>query len=130
MVPADRKISMPRKISEVVQLRKPSVELSQEPSSPAVNLTNTQLATEKRLRSDVMESPNSKNKYKLISRDMKEMEKTSNFEKLLQASLMKIVTLNVPHKIHWRVYLDLADFAKRESKFEEARQFFKIVIST
>ena len=44
--------------------------------------------------------------------------------------MKKMAVINVPQKIHWRVYLDIADFAKRESKFEEARQFFKIVIAT
>jgi tetratricopeptide (TPR) repeat protein len=36
----------------------------------------------------------------------------------------------MPQKIHWRVYLELADLAKRESKFQDARYFFKIVVST
>ena len=29
--------------------------------------------------------------------------------------------------MHWRVVLDLADFAKRESKFREAKLLFKLV---
>ena len=35
--------------------------------------------------------------------------------------------MKVPRKIHWRVILDLADFAKRESKFTEAKFLFKLV---
>jgi len=38
--------------------------------------------------------------------------------------------LNIPQKIHWRILLDLADFAKRESKFSEANYLFKIVVTT
>ena len=57
---------------------------------------------------------------------MKESEKnSSSFKKVLIQCLEKLQ--NVPQKIHWRAYLDLADFAKRESKFEEARNLFHIV---
>ena len=31
--------------------------------------------------------------------------------------------------MNWRVFLDIADIAKRESKFDEARHFFKIAVS-
>jgi hypothetical protein len=29
----------------------------------------------------------------------------------------KLVNLDIPQKIHWRILLDLADYAKRESHF-------------
>ena len=35
--------------------------------------------------------------------------------------------LNLPKKVHWRIMLDLADFAKRESRFREAKMIFKLV---
>jgi hypothetical protein len=35
--------------------------------------------------------------------------------------------LYVPKKIHWRILLDLSDFAKRESKFNEAKILFKLI---
>jgi hypothetical protein len=35
--------------------------------------------------------------------------------------------LNMPKKIHWKIILDLADFAKRESKFNEAKFLFKLI---
>ena len=57
---------------------------------------------------------------------MKESEKnSSSFKKVLIQCLEKLQ--HVPQKIHWRAFLDLADFAKRESKFEEARNLFHIV---
>lgn len=37
----------------------------------------------------------------------------------------KIISL--PKKVHWKVLLDLADFAKRESKFNEAKILFKLI---
>ena len=33
----------------------------------------------------------------------------------------------LPEKIHWKVYLELADLAKRENRLEEARELFKKV---
>jgi la-related protein 1 len=35
--------------------------------------------------------------------------------------------IRLPKKVHWRVVLDLADFAKRESRFTEAKMLFKLV---
>jgi hypothetical protein len=56
---------------------------------------------------------------------MKEFEKGSvSFKEITVKSMELIQTLRVPQKIHWRVFLDLADFAKRESKFDEARNLF------
>ena len=37
--------------------------------------------------------------------------------------------MEIPQKIHWRIYLDLADLAKRESKFTEARHLYKTVVA-
>jgi tetratricopeptide (TPR) repeat protein len=34
---------------------------------------------------------------------------------------------SLPRKVHWRILLDLADFAKRESKFAEAKLLFKLI---
>lgn len=42
----------------------------------------------------------------------------------------RIASQDIPQKIHWRILIDLADFAKRDSRFNEARHFFKIVVST
>lgn len=36
---------------------------------------------------------------------------------------------NVPQKVHWRVYLEIADFAKREARFDEAKFFYKLAIT-
>jgi len=46
------------------------------------------------------------------------------FKQIAVKSMELIHSLRVPQKIHWRVFLDLADFAKRESKFDEARNLF------
>ena len=76
------------------------------------------------LKQDLNETPNSKYKYKQISRDMKEQEK-NGFQQVIKETFVRI--LNIPRKVHWRVVLDLADYAKRESRFKEAKILFKLV---
>uniref|UniRef100_A0A6B2KYS8 Pre-mRNA-splicing factor Syf1/CRNKL1-like C-terminal HAT-repeats domain-containing protein n=1 Tax=Arcella intermedia TaxID=1963864 RepID=A0A6B2KYS8_9EUKA len=34
---------------------------------------------------------------------------------------------HLPPKVHWKVYLEMADLAKRENKFKEARKYYEIV---
>ena len=77
-----------------------------------------------RLRADLTETPNSKYKYKQISREMKEQEK-NGFNVVIKETFSRI--LSIPRKIHWRIVLDLADYAKRESRFKEAKLLFKLV---
>ena len=73
----------------------------------------------------MVESPTSKNKYKSLQTQVKEMEKANaSFKQISIKSLELIMSLKVPQKMHWRVFLDLADFSKRESKFDEARNLF------
>ena len=76
------------------------------------------------LKQDLVETPNSKYKYKQIAREMKEKEK-NGFAAVIKETFARI--LSVPRKVHWRVIIDLADYAKRESKFKEAKLLFKLV---
>lgn len=76
------------------------------------------------LKQDLVETPNSKYKYKQISREMKESEK-NGFQAVIKETFSRV--LNIPKKVHWRVVLDLADYAKRESRFKEAKVLFKLV---
>ena len=76
------------------------------------------------LKQDLNETPNSKYKYKQISREMKDHEK-SGFPTVIKETFSRIMT--IPRKVHWRVVLDLADYAKRESRFKEAKMLFKLV---
>lgn len=76
------------------------------------------------LKQELVETPVSKNKYKTLARDLKD------FEKRGFAEAMKLVferMLILPKKVHWKILLDLADFAKRESKFSEAKILFKLI---
>lgn len=55
---------------------------------------------------------------------MKDIEK-KGFTQTIKLIFEKII--NVPKKVHWKILLDLADFAKRESKFDEAKILFKLI---
>lgn len=59
-----------------------------------------------------LDSPQSKFKYKNFLKDLKDLEHDP-FINQLKHSLKQLPGL--PSKIHWRVLLDLADLAKRES---------------
>ena len=76
------------------------------------------------LKNELVETPNSKHKYKCAFKEMKEVEK-EGFSAVLKFAFNRIVQL--PKKVHWRMILDLADFAKRESRFREAKILFKLV---
>ena len=76
------------------------------------------------LRQDLNETPVSKNKHKQLSRELKDIEKRG-FSSAISLVFERIIHL--PRKVHWRILLDLADFAKRESKFEEAKVLFKLI---
>jgi la-related protein 1 len=62
--------------------------------------------------------------YKEFAKDVKEMEK-SGYKPTRDYVTKNIHT--VPFSVHWRVYMDLADLAKRENMISEARKWFKKV---
>lgn len=87
-------------------------------------MTDRQREHVAQLKQDLIETPISKHKHKQLSRDLKESEKRG-FSTAVKMVFERIV--NLPRKVHWRILLDLADFAKRESKFEEAKVLFKLI---
>jgi len=76
------------------------------------------------LKQELVETPISKHKHKCLSRELKDAEK-KGFSQAVKVVFEKILT--IPVKVHWRILLDLADFAKRESRFEEAKILFKLI---
>lgn len=50
----------------------------------------------------------------MVARDLKESEK-KGFSAAVKLTFQRILTL--PKKVHWRLIMDIADFAKRESRF-------------
>jgi len=55
---------------------------------------------------------------------MKDCEK-KGFSEVIKTVFDKII--HIPKKVHWKILLDLADYAKRESKFNEAKILFKLI---
>ena len=80
----------------------------------------------RRLQEEANDNPNSPSKieYKNFAKDLKDWEK-DGFTSSMKNVFDSIHSL--PKKMHWRILLDLADFAKRESEFSEAATLFKIV---
>lgn len=80
----------------------------------------------KRLKEDLIEDKNSPSmvQYKNFSQSAKEWEKLG-ISKMIKEVFSQISDL--PKKVHWKVFLDLADYAKRENEFHKANTFFKIV---
>jgi hypothetical protein len=72
----------------------------------------------------LVETPNSKHRYKNFHQDFKEIEKRG-FSEAIKLVFEKII--DMPRKIHWKILNDLADFAKRESKFVEAKILYKLI---
>ena len=80
---------------------------------------------------DSVESPISKQKYKSIQKLIDEWERSeAPFPELLKLTMQKMVILEIPLKIQWRVFIDLADYAKRESRFETAAYLYKVVVAS
>lgn len=59
-----------------------------------------------------------------MSRELKDAEK-KGFSFTVKLVFERILSL--PKKVHWKLLLDLADYAKRESRFSEAKLLFKLI---
>ncbi len=77
-------------------------------------------------RAELAESPASRTAFKEFYRSFKTEEKSS-FEKAEEFALRAIESVSVPETLHWRVYLELADLAKRFNRFAEARRLYQHV---
>ncbi|KAH3762549.1 Pre-mRNA-splicing factor CLF1 [Pelomyxa schiedti] len=76
-------------------------------------------------RGELVESPNSRLSYKMFYRKFKQTEKDEGLKAAVNFALRHLSIL--PHKVHWRVYLEMADMAKRENVLEEARDYYEKV---
>lgn len=72
----------------------------------------------------LVESPGTKMKFKTFYKTFKEKEK-EGFEaaKMYANEFFPLIS----EKSHWRIFLELADFAKRENRIQEARYYFQTV---
>jgi la-related protein 1 len=77
-------------------------------------------------RAALVETPETRTAFKEFYRVFRLKERTS----VKEAEEFAVASLHngsVPEKSFWRVYLELADLAKRSNRFEEARRLFVLV---
>eukprot|EP00339_Tiarina_fusa_P000679 CAMPEP_0116999280 /NCGR_PEP_ID=MMETSP0472-20121206/2044_1 /TAXON_ID=693140 ORGANISM="Tiarina fusus, Strain LIS" /NCGR_SAMPLE_ID=MMETSP0472 /ASSEMBLY_ACC=CAM_ASM_000603 /LENGTH=915 /DNA_ID=CAMNT_0004698659 /DNA_START=98 /DNA_END=2845 /DNA_ORIENTATION=- len=73
---------------------------------------------------ELVDSPTSNMKFKQFYRGFKQKEK-EGYEEASQYAIDHLEIL--PEKVHWRVFLELADLAKRENRISEARGYYEQV---
>jgi len=75
-------------------------------------------------RAELVESPTTRLHFKDFYRQFRAKEKTS-FEAAKQFALTCFG--NLPQKVHWRLWLEIAELSKRENHFQEARKIYRKV---
>ncbi|EFA76592.1 hypothetical protein PPL_10361 [Heterostelium album PN500] len=91
-----------------------------------VNSHHTNKPTDNK-RGEMVESPVSRQQYKHFIKQFKLKEK-EGLEVAMAFASHSLATLS--EKVHWRVYLELADLANRQSNLKLARKFYRIVTKT
>jgi len=102
------------------------------PSSPhkmcefALNTFQPHLpyGVEDQRREELNESPNTKVQFKAFFKQFKQKEK-EGLEAATEFANSHFEIL--PKKVHWKVYLEMADLAKRENHIERAVQYYEMV---
>ena len=99
------------------------------PSTPTDELAQTttdDVADAK--RAELEESAETKAIFKDFTRKLKAVaEETSSFKDAEAFALKALADNSLPDSIHWRVYLELAEIAKRANRFGEARNLYEKV---
>lgn len=72
-------------------------------------------------RVELVESPETRAAFKDFYKHFRLQEKSS-YQEAEEFALKTLEEGSIPNKTHWRVYLELADLAKRTNRFEEARK--------
>lgn len=80
----------------------------------------------------LVESPTTRLALKEFYREFRAKEKASGGDPTLARSYAERCLQDelIPEKAHWRIYLELADLAKRENKWAEARAFYRTACQT
>jgi len=77
-------------------------------------------------RAELSESPATRSAFKDFYRKLRAEERNS-FQDAEKFAMLSLKDGSLPESIHWRVYLELADLAKRSNRFEEARRLYQEV---
>mmetsp|Transcript_20983 Transcript_20983/g.37890 ORF Transcript_20983/g.37890 Transcript_20983/m.37890 type:complete len:1660 (-) Transcript_20983:315-5294(-) len=80
-------------------------------------------------RAELVESPATRIAFKDFCRQFRAKERVS-FLEAEQFARNSLEDGSLPTRVHWRVYLELADLAKRANKFDEARKLYENVCTT
>lgn len=92
---------------------------------PVLNVKAVEAIIDADSASEPLDSPTSKSKFKQFYRTFKVKEKEEGYTEAKRFADECLSQL--PEKIHYRIYLELADLAKRENKIREARRFYQMV---
>jgi tetratricopeptide (TPR) repeat protein len=77
-------------------------------------------------RAELMESPATRSAFKDFYKKFR-AEERSSFQDAERFAMQAIADGLVPETVHWRVYLELADLAKRANRFSDARKLYQQV---
>jgi tetratricopeptide (TPR) repeat protein len=77
-------------------------------------------------RAELVESPSTRVAFKDFYRTFRSEERFS-FQKAEECALQALDDGSLPESVHWRVYLELADLAKRSNRYVEARRLYQKV---
>jgi len=77
-------------------------------------------------RAELTESPATRSAFKDFYRKLRAEERNS-FQGAEKFAMYSLKDGSLPESIHWRVYLELADLAKRSNRFEDARKLYQQV---
>lgn len=77
-------------------------------------------------RTELVESPSTRIAFKEFYRAFRGEERIS-FQRAEEFALSALEDETLPESVHWRVYLELADLAKRSNRYAEARVLYEKV---
>lgn len=130
------KVGKKKQSLQVKDRRSPSVQSSERPSSVVsddiaerslvVASASDDPADSK--RAELSESPATRTAFKDFYRRLRAEERES-FQDAEEFAMLTLSGGSLPDSVHWRVYLELADLAKRSNRFEEARNLYQQVCS-
>jgi la-related protein 1 len=77
-------------------------------------------------RTDLIENPATRFAFKEFYRNFRSKERLSFYE-AEEFAMKSLEDGSLPEKVHWRIYLEMADLAKRSNRFADARRLYQQV---
>jgi len=77
-------------------------------------------------QAELVDSPTTKSAFKVFYRLFRE-KSTSSVEEAEEFARQSLEDGSIPKQIHWKVFLELADLAKRSNRFDTARKLYQQV---